>query len=109
MASNEWTESGFRVLSELAGGMIILTCQSQAVTKGEGATFVRAPWLLCQLGIPAATPRSEAERIVKHWLALYNDAALSERGLTVFREAFGSLKELVPVEGKSVAPGNTSN
>jgi hypothetical protein len=108
MPTSDWTDSGFRVVTELGnGGLIVLTCQSQAVTR-VGDTFGRGTWLLSQLGVPAATPRSEAERLVKHWLAHYEDASLNERGLAVFRELFSSLKEHVTPEGGSSAPSNVN-
>jgi hypothetical protein len=92
MPTSEWTETGLRVRVELANGMIVLTCQSQAVT-GQGEAVGRTVWQLVQLGIPGATPRSEAERLVVHWLAFYRDDALSQRGLATFREAFAAIPE----------------
>jgi hypothetical protein len=100
MPTSDWTERGCRAIAELSNLMIIMTCQSQAVSR-EVETVGRVTWNLSQLGIPALTPRAEAERLVNHWLAFYGDPTLSERGLSVFREVFCSLPEHAPPSGGS--------
>jgi hypothetical protein len=106
--TGEWTEAGLRLVIDLVNGMIVLTVQSQAVVKAKDGTFERGTWILCQLGLPAATPRFEAERLVRHWLASYDDATFNESGLASFRSAFAAIPEQVGAEGKSVAPGNVN-
>jgi hypothetical protein len=71
-------------------GVIILTCQSQAVTK-EGEKIGRGIWWVAQLGIPVATTRGYADRLVRHWLAFFKDETLARVGLKLFSDLFDSI------------------
>lgn len=92
----QWTVGGLRVVAEVGGALLILTCESQAVIARE--TLERSPWMLAKLAFPAGTPRYQAEQMVKHWLSFYGDENFAAMGVMAFREVFSSLKEAVPAE-----------
>lgn len=107
MAETAWTEQGFRVLVELSGGGILLTCQSHYLSVDKDV--VRRPTtFLSRVVVFAFTPRSDAERMVKHWLAFFGDEKLASDGLNAFREAFNSVPEPSPQEALA-SPQGTMN
>lgn len=93
-----WTEAGSRIIGELTQhGSIILTCQSQAVFEDKDtAKISRGIVWVAQLGIPVATIRSDADRLVRHWLAFFEDEVLARNGLKLFRDLVDSVPESAP-------------
>lgn len=97
----EWTETGYRLEARLAGGTVMLACESHALTgKGE-----RLIWTMARLAIPVGTPRPEAERLLAHWLAFYRDDALSALGLAAFRTVFNSAPESIEPDHEASTGG----
>lgn len=89
MPITDWTPAGIRLTSALTNSMIVFTCESQALLPHEG-TSRRLIWTLSQLVIPSGTPRTEAERILRHWLSFYGGEALIANGTDLFEATFTS-------------------
>lgn len=107
MRETEWTNSGLRIHVEaVPTGMIVLTCQSQTISGTVGKVGRGKSWALSQLGIPVLTTRSEAHRVIKHWLAYYGDETLIEKGLAAFHDEFLAVPEFEdPPEGQAGGQG----
>ena len=93
--ATEYTDKGLRVIVEVVDNLVVLSCQTQAMTA-PGKVLEKMPWLLARLGFPTGTLRHEAERMVGHWLSFHCDDALTRDGVGAFREVFASLKETSP-------------
>ena len=95
MPTTDLTETGYRVLTEVhPSGMVILTCQSEALSLNKEGVVHRHPWVLSQLGVPYGIPRSEAEKLVTYWLSFYGGVGLAQSGLESFRKEFCGIQEV---------------